>query len=128
MNHVAELPLQSLKDLAVVRAIVYALAGIILWDFFSTLRFDIDFVRGKTSRSWPLIVYFWARYSSLLFVGAVVPQAGASFRIKCEGVWVTLLLATTFQVSCSGPRYANASARHCSSSAPAPYGSGTPAW
>lgn len=99
MDPLSTVTLETAKDLAAVRAITYALSGIIIWDYFSTLRFDIDFVRGRIHRTWPLLVYFAARYSSLLFIGGVVPQAGSMSRVDCEAVWIVLLVATTSQVS-----------------------------
>lgn len=89
--------LENLKDAEVIKAVIYALSGLILWDFFSSLRFDIDILRGRTPLSWSLLVYILARYASLLFIGGVIPQAEAVSKINCQAVWTVILLATTSQ-------------------------------
>ncbi|PWN22673.1 hypothetical protein BCV69DRAFT_296653 [Microstroma glucosiphilum] len=92
-------PPQVSLDFQVLRVVLYALSGIILWDFVCTLQYEWRVLRGKVPRSWPLGVYFAARYASVLFVGGVLPQAGSLVRVNCGAVWVVVSLAVTLQKS-----------------------------
>lgn len=108
------LRLLNLKDAEIVKAVIYALSGLIIWDFFSSLRFDLDILHGRTRLSWSLGVYLLARYASLLFVGGVIPQAESTTKVDCQAVWNVILLATTFQVSPAQGPFSSA-CRKCSS-------------
>lgn len=91
-------PPQVSLDFQVLRVVLYALSGIILWDYVCTLHYEWRVLRGKIACTWPLGVYFAARYASVLLVGGVLPQAGSLVRVDCGAVWVVVSLGVTLQV------------------------------
>lgn len=95
----AEEALNTARDFQALRAVVYALSGIVIWDFFSTIRYDYKIFRGSVPRSWPALVFVLTRFSSLFLIGGLIPQVGSSSMVNCQAVWVVILLGTTMQVS-----------------------------
>ncbi|KAF9078712.1 hypothetical protein BDP27DRAFT_1206997 [Rhodocollybia butyracea] len=75
------------KDGLAFSKFMHALLGLYIWEWFTSLQFDWDYIRGKRQFRWPLIFYFLNRYC-LLF--ALI------------GMLVALILDVVSEINCQG--------------------------
>ncbi|KAF9524799.1 hypothetical protein CPB83DRAFT_596187 [Crepidotus variabilis] len=51
---------------------VYALIGLYVWEWLTSLKFDLEFVIGKKKFKWPLIFYHLCRYLPIVYLAVLL--------------------------------------------------------
>ncbi|KAL1746039.1 hypothetical protein HDZ31DRAFT_62599 [Schizophyllum fasciatum] len=74
-------------DGAVFSKFMHALLGLYLWEWATSLPFDVDYVRGKRKFRWPLIFYFLNRYCLLLALIGITIALNVSEPVDCQGLY-----------------------------------------
>ncbi|KIY51556.1 hypothetical protein FISHEDRAFT_36981, partial [Fistulina hepatica ATCC 64428] len=70
---------------------LHVILGIYLWEWVSTLDFDIAFLQGKKMFKWPLIFYFWGRYAMLGgLIGFIIAIDSTRTYIHCQQLYTVL--------------------------------------
>ncbi|KAF8994555.1 hypothetical protein BDQ17DRAFT_1366652 [Cyathus striatus] len=71
-----------LQSLALVKTIHF-LDGFFFWQFFSTLSFEVDFLRGKRDQEWPLALYVACRFVTAVTVASQLVGINITSEINC---------------------------------------------
>ncbi|EAU89638.1 hypothetical protein CC1G_02527 [Coprinopsis cinerea okayama7 len=66
---------------------MHALLGLYIWEWFTSLRFDWQFVVGKKPFRWPLIFYFLNRYCLLFALIGIAIALNVKTEINCQGLY-----------------------------------------
>ncbi|KAI5828285.1 hypothetical protein K523DRAFT_307518 [Schizophyllum commune Tattone D] len=74
-------------DSDVFSKFMHALLGLYLWEWATSLPFDVDYVRGKRKFKWPLIFYFLNRYCLLMALIGIAIALNVTERVNCQGLY-----------------------------------------
>lgn len=72
------------KDAVAFGKLVHALLGLYAYEWFLTLDFDLDFLRGKRRFRWPMIFYFSNRYLLLFALIGIVISLDVTSEVHCQ--------------------------------------------
>lgn len=72
------------KDSVAFGKLVHALLGLYAYEWFLTLDFDLDFLRGKRRFRWPMIFYFANRYLLLFALIGIVISLDVTSEVHCQ--------------------------------------------
>ncbi|EDQ98835.1 uncharacterized protein LACBIDRAFT_296082 [Laccaria bicolor S238N-H82] len=72
------------KDAVAFGKLVHALLGLYTYEWFLTLDFDLDFLRGKRRFRWPMIFYFANRYLLLFALIGIVISLDVTSEVQCQ--------------------------------------------
>jgi len=75
------------KDGAVFSKFMHALLGLYIWEWFTSLDFDFDYIRGKRQFRWPLTFYFLNRYCLLFALIGIAIALNVTTEINCQGLY-----------------------------------------
>ncbi|KAJ7665965.1 hypothetical protein DFH06DRAFT_1185484 [Mycena polygramma] len=80
-------PAEILKDGAAFGKFMHALLGLYIWEWFTSLRFDWDYISGKRQFRWPMIFYFLNRYCLLFALIGIAVALNVTTEIDCQGLY-----------------------------------------
>jgi len=72
------------QDLLVVKYIWHTLAGLYFWEFFTTLDYEWDVIRGRRPYRWTIAIYSVTRLATLLAVIISLFGLDSTKRYNCE--------------------------------------------
>ncbi|KAL1702662.1 hypothetical protein EV121DRAFT_209555 [Schizophyllum commune] len=81
------------RDSAVFVNLMHVLLGLYIWEVFTSIDFDWQFLTGKRRFRWPMIFYFLNRYVLLAALSGIVASLDTQTRINCRSVFIFNQLA-----------------------------------
>ncbi|KAH9069416.1 hypothetical protein EDB83DRAFT_2674431 [Lactarius deliciosus] len=98
----------NFHDFEVIRAdyaafvnVMHCLVGVFLWDFFTTLYFEWDYITGRRKFRWTLLLYSLSRLGALGTAICNIVGFNVTHEINCQQ-WVLWSLITAFMsVTCA---------------------------
>ncbi|KAJ4490137.1 hypothetical protein J3R30DRAFT_3399559 [Lentinula aciculospora] len=75
------------KDGVVFSRFMHALLGLYIWEWFTSLQFDWEYIRGKRQFRWPLIFYFLNRYCLLFALMGIAIALNVTTEINCQALY-----------------------------------------
>ncbi|KAK7441029.1 hypothetical protein VKT23_016811 [Stygiomarasmius scandens] len=66
---------------------MHALLGLYIWEWFTSLPFDWQYISGKKTFRWPLIFYFLNRYCLLFALIAISVSLNVKTEINCQALY-----------------------------------------
>ncbi|GLB38846.1 hypothetical protein LshimejAT787_0600080 [Lyophyllum shimeji] len=69
---------------------VHVLLGVYIWEWFTSLNFDLTFVTGERKFKWPMFFYFYGRYAMLGGLIGFVIVLDSTKEIACQAAYTTL--------------------------------------
>ncbi|KZT23649.1 hypothetical protein NEOLEDRAFT_1136120 [Neolentinus lepideus HHB14362 ss-1] len=75
------------KDALVFTKFMHAILGLYVWEWFTSLGFDWDFIRGKRKFRWPLIFYFAGRYCLLIALIGIAIALDTTSPVNCQALY-----------------------------------------
>ncbi|KAH8978712.1 hypothetical protein EDB92DRAFT_1908333 [Lactarius akahatsu] len=95
-------------DLAVIKAdftafvnVMHCMVGVFLWDFFTTLDFEWDYITGRRKFRWTLLLYSFSRLGALGTAICNIVGFNVTHEINCQQ-WVLWSLITAYtSVTCA---------------------------
>jgi len=63
------------------------LLGLYIWEWFTSLGFDWDYISGKRKFRWPMIFYFLNRYCLLFALIGIAIALNVTTEINCQGLY-----------------------------------------
>ncbi|KAJ7143294.1 hypothetical protein C8R43DRAFT_571340 [Mycena crocata] len=78
---------ELIKDGAAFGKFMHALLGLYIWEWFTSLSFDWDFISGKRNFRWPMIFYFLNRYCLLFSMIGIAIALNVTTEIDCQGLY-----------------------------------------
>jgi len=69
--------------------------GIFIWEFFTTLGFEWDVIRGHRPYRWTILVYSITRVATLLSIVLNIVGSDSTTRLYCQ-VWMTFIAFFTY--------------------------------
>ncbi|KAJ7676287.1 hypothetical protein B0H17DRAFT_1080414 [Mycena rosella] len=75
------------KDGAAFGKFMHVLLGLYIWEWFTSLSFDWDYVSGKRQFRWPMIFYFLNRYCLLFALIGIAIALNVTTEIDCQGLY-----------------------------------------
>ncbi|KAJ3754918.1 hypothetical protein EV360DRAFT_86388 [Lentinula raphanica] len=75
------------KDEVVFSRLVHVLLGLYIWEWFTSLDFDWDYIRAKRQFRWPLIFYFLNRYCLLVGLVGTAIALNVTTEINCQALY-----------------------------------------
>ncbi|KAJ6582929.1 hypothetical protein DFH09DRAFT_978709 [Mycena vulgaris] len=75
------------KDGAAFGKFMHVLLGLYIWEWFTSLGFDWDFISGKRKFRWPMIFYFLNRYCLLFALIGIAIALNVTTEIDCQGLY-----------------------------------------
>ncbi|KAJ7660370.1 hypothetical protein DFH06DRAFT_394432 [Mycena polygramma] len=78
---------EIVKDGAAFAKFMHALLGVYIWEWFTSLGFDWDYVSGKRKFRWPMIFYFLGRYCLLFALIGIAIALNVTTEINCQGLY-----------------------------------------
>lgn len=80
-------PAELQRDLVAFERLMHALLGVYLWEWFTSLGFDWDYIRGKRTFRWPLIFYFLNRYCLLFALIGIAIALNVTEEVDCQALY-----------------------------------------
>jgi hypothetical protein len=80
-------PAEITKDGLVFSKFMHALLGLYIWEWFTSLEFDWDYIRGRRQFRWPMIFYFLNRYCLLFALIGIAIALNVTSEINCQGLY-----------------------------------------
>ncbi|KAF8887539.1 hypothetical protein BD779DRAFT_500497 [Infundibulicybe gibba] len=80
-------PEQIQKDNVAFGNFMHALLGLYIWEWFTSLDFDWQYISGKKKFRWPLIFYFLNRYCLLFALIGIAIALNITTEINCQGLY-----------------------------------------
>ncbi|KAK7044852.1 hypothetical protein R3P38DRAFT_2609161 [Favolaschia claudopus] len=78
---------EIIKDGAAFGKFMHALLGLYIWEWFTSLKFDYDYISGKRKFRWPMIFYFLNRYCLLFALIGIAVSLNVTTKIDCQGLY-----------------------------------------
>ncbi|KAJ3754921.1 hypothetical protein EV360DRAFT_96374 [Lentinula raphanica] len=75
------------KDGVIFSRFMHALLGLYIWEWFTSLDFDWEYIRGKKQFRWPLIFYFLNRYCLLFALVGIAIALNVTTEINCQALY-----------------------------------------
>jgi len=66
---------------------MHVLLGLYIWEWFSSLPFDWEYISGKRTFRWPMIFYFLNRYCLLFALIGIAIALNVTTEIDCQGLY-----------------------------------------
>ncbi|KAJ2933068.1 hypothetical protein H1R20_g4045, partial [Candolleomyces eurysporus] len=67
--------------------LIHALLGLYMWEWFTSLDFDWQFISGKKTFRWPLTFYFLNRYCLLIALIGIAIALNVKTEINCQALY-----------------------------------------
>ncbi|KAI0918715.1 hypothetical protein AcV5_002633 [Taiwanofungus camphoratus] len=80
-------PAEIAKDGVAFDRFMHTLLGLYIWEFFTSLPFDWDFVSGKKKFRWPMIFYFAGRYFLLFALIGIATALNVTDPVNCQALY-----------------------------------------
>jgi len=80
-------PAEIAKDALVFDRFMHALLGVYVWEWLISLDFDWQFVTGRKPFRWPMIFYFFGRYSLLFALIGIVTSLNMTSEVNCQALY-----------------------------------------
>ncbi|KAI0049223.1 hypothetical protein FA95DRAFT_1651004 [Auriscalpium vulgare] len=81
-------PAELARDADAFSKLIHSLLGLYIWEFVTSLDFDIAFITRKRVFRWPLTFYFLGRYCLLAaLIGMYTCAQAVSRKINCQGLY-----------------------------------------
>jgi len=78
---------EIIKDGAAFGKFMHALLGLYIWEWFTSLGFDWEYISGKRKFRWPMIFYFLNRYCLLFALIGIAVALNVTTEIDCQGLY-----------------------------------------
>ncbi|KAJ7081429.1 hypothetical protein C8R44DRAFT_823590 [Mycena epipterygia] len=78
---------EIIKDGAVFAKLMHVLVGLYIWEWFTSLSFDWDYISGKRAFRWPMIFYFLNRYCLLFALIGIAIALNVTTEITCQSLY-----------------------------------------
>ncbi|KAJ7269624.1 hypothetical protein C8J57DRAFT_1508781 [Mycena rebaudengoi] len=75
------------KDGAAFGKFMHALLGLYIWEWFTSLPFDWEYISGKKQFRWPMIFYFLNRYCLLFALIGIAIALNVTTEIDCQSLY-----------------------------------------
>ncbi|KAJ7735803.1 hypothetical protein B0H16DRAFT_1575410 [Mycena metata] len=75
------------KDGVAFVKFMHVLLGLYIWEWFTSLPFDWDFVSGKRKFRWPMIFYFLNRYCLLFALIGIAIASNVTVEVNCQALY-----------------------------------------
>ncbi|KAJ7634578.1 hypothetical protein FB45DRAFT_909225 [Roridomyces roridus] len=75
-------------DGAAFNRFMHVLLGLYIWEWFTSLSFDWDFLSGKRVFRWPMIFYFLNRYCLLFALIGIAIALNVTTEIDCQSLYL----------------------------------------
>ncbi|KAH9915989.1 uncharacterized protein B0H18DRAFT_856441, partial [Fomitopsis serialis] len=66
---------------------MHALLGLYLWEFFTSVPFDWEYISGRRKFRWPMIFFFFNRYCMLFALIGIAIALDATTAINCQALY-----------------------------------------
>ncbi|KAJ7668017.1 hypothetical protein B0H17DRAFT_1088372 [Mycena rosella] len=80
-------PDEVAKDGVAFGKFMHVLLGLYIWEWFTSLSFDWDYISGKRRFRWPMIFYFLNRYCLLFALIGIAIALNVTTEIDCQGLY-----------------------------------------
>jgi len=80
-------PQEIQRDATAFVKFMHALLGLYIWEWFTSLSFDWQFLSGKRKFRWPMAFYFLNRYCLLFALIGIVIAANVTTEIDCQALY-----------------------------------------
>ncbi|KAF8497018.1 hypothetical protein F5888DRAFT_1906889 [Russula emetica] len=88
-------PVVVLHDLAVLKYFWHTTNGIYIWEYLTTLDFELDVIRGRRPYRWTIWIYSLTRVCTLTAIVLSFVALDTTTPINCQ-VWITFQLTFAF--------------------------------
>ncbi|KAF8068973.1 hypothetical protein FPV67DRAFT_1652344 [Lyophyllum atratum] len=78
---------EIIKDGAAFNKFMHTLLGLYIWEWFTSLDFDWQYISGKKTFRWPMIFYFLNRYCLLFALMGIAIALNVTTEIDCQGLY-----------------------------------------
>ncbi|KAH9964914.1 hypothetical protein BC827DRAFT_1374775 [Russula dissimulans] len=90
-------PAVILQDIAILSKLWHAVNGLYIWEFVTTLGYELDVIRGRRPYRWTIWIYSLTRVSTLLAIVLSFINLDVTSHINCQ-VWFTFQLIFSYSV------------------------------
>ncbi|EPS95623.1 hypothetical protein FOMPIDRAFT_1025684 [Fomitopsis schrenkii] len=66
---------------------MHALLGLYIWEFFTSLPFDWEYISGKRKFRWPMVFYFANRYFLLFALIGIAVALNVTKEVNCQALY-----------------------------------------
>uniref|UniRef100_A0A0W0FTF3 Transmembrane protein n=1 Tax=Moniliophthora roreri TaxID=221103 RepID=A0A0W0FTF3_MONRR len=80
-------PAEIKRDGDAFAKLIHCLLGLYIWEWATSLGFDISYIRGKRKFRWPLIFYFLNRYCLLIALIGIAVALNVTVEIDCQSLY-----------------------------------------
>jgi hypothetical protein len=80
-------PEEIQKDGVAFGRFMHALLGLYIWEWFTSLDFDWQFISGKKKFRWPMVFYFLNRYCLLFALVGIAIVLNVTSKIDCQKLY-----------------------------------------
>ncbi|RDB29960.1 hypothetical protein Hypma_014176 [Hypsizygus marmoreus] len=80
-------PEEIQKDATAFNKFMHTLLGLYIWEWFTSLNFDWQYLSGKKTFRWPMIFYFLNRYCLLFALMGIAIALNVTTEIDCQGLY-----------------------------------------
>ncbi|EIN08350.1 hypothetical protein PUNSTDRAFT_68830 [Punctularia strigosozonata HHB-11173 SS5] len=81
------LPSEIGRDSVAFNNFMHTLLGLYIWEWATSLDFDLSFVRGKRRFGWPMIFYFLGRYCLLFALIGIAIALNVTSKLNCQALY-----------------------------------------
>ncbi|EKM76703.1 hypothetical protein AGABI1DRAFT_115598 [Agaricus bisporus var. burnettii JB137-S8] len=78
---------EVIKDGVAFGRFMHALLGLYIWEWFTSLNFDWQFISGKKKFRWPMIFYFLNRYVLLVALIGIAVALNVTSEVDCQALY-----------------------------------------
>ncbi|KAH9964916.1 hypothetical protein BC827DRAFT_899486 [Russula dissimulans] len=90
-------PAVILQDFAILSKLWHAINGLYIWEFVTTLGYELDVIRGRRPYRWTIWIYSLTRMSTLVAIILSFIGLDVTSHINCQA-WYTLQLIFSYFV------------------------------
>ncbi|KAF8127813.1 hypothetical protein K438DRAFT_917635 [Mycena galopus ATCC 62051] len=80
-------PAEIIKDGVAFERFIHALLGLYIWEWFTSLDFDWEYVSGQREFKWPMIFYFLNRYCLLIALIGIAVASNVISEVNCQSLY-----------------------------------------
>ncbi|KAK2461215.1 hypothetical protein APHAL10511_006742 [Amanita phalloides] len=91
-------PQELLKESKIFERFMHSILGLYMWEWFTSLGFDWEFVSGQRKAKWPMTFYFLNRYSLLLALIGIATALNVTSEINCQALYTFNQVAGNFAI------------------------------
>ncbi|KAF9449812.1 hypothetical protein P691DRAFT_519345 [Macrolepiota fuliginosa MF-IS2] len=78
---------ETVKDGVAFGRFMHALLGLYIWEWFTSLDFDWQYISGKKKFRWPMVFYFLNRYCLLFALVGIAVALNVTSQIDCQALY-----------------------------------------